>query len=277
MSRLNVECVEAEAWRANLVKSVQRRARASLAENSHIESLRTSDPDLYNEMLEVAQHEAFDSLDEKPTDWRTLEELSVSRPIDLADDDRFLEYISYDMNVLNALIQTWVQPGSAVRLGERGFVEWTRLVEAGLALRGKSIPAEVIVKHYKLGELNHVIQPARPFRRKAEAQASLAPDMIDRLPEINRLFYLKPMPDQVAAAQKVFAWSLTHAKLIVDTVRTFEQVNETIASSGACEFFQITGDCCQASKRASDRDAKSGVPKHLPPFHVSCAARLDCY
>lgn len=278
MSRLNVECLEVEEWRKKLVASIQRRARAKIDAKATMAELHKSDPDLYKEILEDAEQEAFENLEENPCFWRTLDELLIPRPKNLSDDDMFLAYINNSIEVLSAFNLTWVKPGTAVRLTDHGFVEWTKLVNAGLALRGADTPTDALVNLYKLAELNAVLQLPKPFRKKADAKVAITSDLILKLPDISKVFYLKPMPKNIEAAEEAFGWGLTHAKLVLDTVRTFEAVQMAIADSRGDEAqFQIYGECCKKSVAASGRNPTTRLPPKLPPFHISCDARLERY
>ena len=275
MSRLNVGCPEIEAWRARLIASVERQARSAASVRQSAPDLEDSDPDLYREIFEEARDEAFAELEEKPSSWRSLDELATPRPHKLSDDDAFLDYVGHDIEVLRAFDQTWVRAGAATRLHDRGFVEWTKLVDAGLALRGADIPSEALVKVFKLSELNEAIRPPKPIRRKAEAEAQLTKQAIANLPNIGRVFYLKSMPPEVEAAEEAFGWSLTHAKLLLDTVRTFESVAKTLESAEGEGEYWIHGECCKASINAGGREPSRRLPARLPPFHISCEARLE--
>jgi hypothetical protein len=186
---LNVECPEVEAWRARLVDTMQREARAIVARTSKRANLEASDPDLFDEMFKDAQEEVFDKLDEKPTSWRTLDELLVPKPEHL--NDLFLDYVKHDVDMLNTLSETWVRPGTAIRLRDHGLIEWTRLVDAGLALRGEGIPLELLADLYFLAELNEALNPPKPFRRKAAARLVMTQELAVKLPDLKQTILLE--------------------------------------------------------------------------------------
>lgn len=238
--------------------------------------VRPDDADLLQELSDLAEEEAFEKLDERPSHFRTLDELLIPRPDQLAADDLFLHFLGGDFDTLMAYTQSWSRPGAAVRLQDRGFVEWTQLAKAGLALRGAEVPTEALVSVYTLAELNSVLRPTKPFRRKKDVLAAVpSAILLEKLPDISKCFFLKPIPPEVEIAEEAFSWISTHARLTLDTVRTYEAVSESL-QQGSVEdsWYSIYGDCCEASRKASERDMSAKPPKRLPPYHIGCDARL---
>jgi hypothetical protein len=276
MSELNIECLEVEQWRNRIVASVRSQAKSLIESQHNALELRDSDPDLLQELISTAEDDLLHEMDERPSGWRTFEELSISRPRDLQEDDLFLSYVKNDYDILIAYSQCRGRPRKAVRLHDRGFVEWTRLVEAGLALRGSDVPLESLIEVFSIVQLNEILKPTKPIRRKKDALALFTPQIVHKLPDISKIFYLKPVPAEVESSERAFSWASTHAKLILDTVRTYEAVVLALQRiNGEYSYFHVYGECCKESRKAQEREPTERLPKRLPPFHIGCEARLN--
>lgn len=282
MSRLNIEVPEIEAFRKSILTKVERAALSAVAKNRDIGELRTNDPELLNDLLEEREQEAYEELDGRPSHWRDLSELRVPRPSALEGDDALLAKVNHDPNLL------WVYSGfagdqaRARRVPDGESIEpWVALVETGLAMRGADIPAENLVTAFTLAELNAALRPEKPIRRKAAARDLLTGEAVNLLPDIRRVFLLKPMDAEARRALEGFEWVRTQAALLVETVASAEQsqvamLTAPVGTRGA--HWSVYGECCARARALQERSDDSGRrPRQLPPFHIGCEARVEVW
>lgn len=282
MSRLNVEVPEIEEFRKSVLAKVQRAAVAAVSKNRDIAKLRAEDPDLLQDLLETAEEEALEALDGRPSMWRTLDELRVSRPTTLEADDALLAKVKHDARLL------WVYSGfasdqaKARRVRDEESIEpWVALVDSGLATRGADIPAENLVTAFTLAELNDALKPDKPIRRKAAAVPQLTGPALAALPGIRRTFLVKPLDADTTRAIEGFEWVRTQAALLVETVASaeFSQIAMLKAPQGTRgAHWSVFGECCSRARKLQDQDDVSGRrPRQLPPYHIGCEARVEVW
>lgn len=273
-ARLNVECPEVEAFRAKVVKAADKAGR---------DAVRIADPDLeqkdptaFEELVEEASNDAFDTLDERPGDWIPLEHLRIERPTNLDTDDYLMERLGHERALVTAL-------GYFGGAHDRAFAvernEWLQpmiqLCERGFAVRGPDIPLDKLAASYALKDLNEALRPPKPIRRKAQAAEAMTPEVAARLPKVSLRFYIAPLGDKLEEALLAYAWAPTHARLIVTTVRTALESAGTVADREAGDGWQIMGECCKRARDAELAEPTKRRPARMPPFHIGCGATVD--
>lgn len=278
MSRHNLECPEVEDFRKKIVRQVRNGAKAKVQAEQD-PAVLSGDPELAKDLLAQAEHDVYEELAERPSYWRTLDEIEIERPADLSADDAFLASVSHDPAKLrhfsNALGRT--VRVAIVREGQ-GLPEWVELVNAGLAWRGTDIPPAALARVYKLADINAAAKLQKPVRRKADAAAVLTPEVIARLPDISRAFLVKPVPEEIQRGVEQFGWAVCHANLFLETIRCAEHVKMALERTES-EFDEwlIDGDCCKKARSAADRQPTRRRPKNLPPYHVGCSAYVQVH
>lgn len=281
MSRHNVECPEVEQWRKKIVSTVHGAAKKEVAKRRDVVALAQGDSDLtddvLNDLMFDAVDRAYEELSERPSYFRSLDELEVVRPEKLNSDDAFLELASHDPERIQQYFHIEGRAGKVVFVDEdQRLQEWIELVSSGLATRGPEISAAALVAAYKLADINAAVQAAKPIRRKADAVAFLTPEVVARLPNINRAFMYKPLDQKLAQGMRDFGWIYCHACLLLETLRCAEHVKVQLEHGiGKDDAWHIEGECCKPSRSASERESTRRLPAKLPPFHVGCQAKLN--
>lgn len=276
MSQENIECPEVDAWRVAVLKRIEKAARAAVAEGGLLaEPGRFTDEEI-EEALQDARSDAL--ADVGVPDYIELEELAAPRPDDPTVDDALIARLSQHVPDVGDLMFYIKHAGTLIEShADRSKASLSALTAAGFALPGHAAPPDAIVERYKVAELRAAIEESQKIRRKAEAVSLLTADVAVRLPGIDRMFYIKPLSAQDAAAMAAFRWIHTHAELIATTFRCAERAAIAVAESRGLPdvAFTISGECCRESKAWANRDLSRRRPTSLPPFHIGCTAELE--
>lgn len=276
MSRLNVESPEVEAWRQKIVGQLQpkvTRATKALEKNEDYEGC---DPE---ELMSDAAIDLLDEHSERPSEYVEWLDLVVDRPTALSDDDAFLAYVDHEPAALAALLGNTQRIGRAVRIEDERWREgWNRLVTCGAAVRGDRAPAEALVDAVTIKDLRAALPDGVKIRRKTDAIEHLDEAVRQHLPGLDRVYYLKPLTDEISRGLMPFRWALTHSRLLLETLVCAERCAAALEQPRQQgDMYEIYGDCCTRSRKASERDPATRKPKALPPFHIACTAEVEVH
>ena len=276
-ARFNLEISEIEDYRKRFRARWERAAKQHLREHPPTpEDLEIeSEADLFESALEAV----IDDLNERPSQWRTYQSFLVEKPVDLAADDLLLAAVDHNPALLGLLLNAWDDEPSPVeaRTGDE-LRQWRQLVRIGLASDGPSMPAELLVGHFKVAQLKEACQPAKAPKRKQDYAALLTAEARAKLPDLNKLFVLKRPTEEFKTAVRAFEWAYEQANLLAETFRTAVHSASTFTQAkmkGLAEF-SISGDCCSAARKGEEREP-GRLGKRFPPFHIGCSASLDSY
>jgi hypothetical protein len=280
MSRANVECPEVEAWRVKSLAAADRLLRKKLKEEiaADPEFLEDFDGD-EQAALDSLYGDAADELPECASHWIGRDLLRVPRPESLASDDVLLDHVQDRPEAVYALFRLADRIGRGFRPSKWDWMPGIdALIEAGAARRGTDLPPEAVIEATKMADLRAALPEGVKIRRKADALPHLTEQVIERLPGLEEVVFIDPLPDQVAAALPAWRWSSVHAQLLLETIVCAERVAATLEEPlGEGDEWAISGDCCKRSRAAAERDSSRRKPKALPPFHVGCQAELEVW
>lgn len=154
------------------------------------------------DLLVSFRQQAIESLDVRPC-CGDLETLFECKPSDITIDDALIDRFGYENLQLYLRYAGQIDKVRAIPADhyERGGFE--KLVELGLARRGKDIPLPAILETLKLKEMNDLVADLnqKPFGRKAKAIESLVnlsdiQERVNRAVAFRELFQLNPLPDE---------------------------------------------------------------------------------
>ena len=165
-----------------------------------------------------------------------------------------------------------------------------KLNEAGLAIRGSSIPIEEILSTLSLKDLNDIAKnPEKEYKRKNQAIEYLLaiPNIEEKIGSkisLRELFKLKPLPDKYASInfkEITDTWSYTNevVSLLMDTYRNSNYTKQTLQDKEFVKGYTVTnfeGEeymCPCAKELINKKYPKSRPPKI--PYHIGCNCSLD--
>lgn len=165
-----------------------------------------------------------------------------------------------------------------------------KLIEAGLAIRGSSIPIEEILSTLSLKDLNDIAKnPEKEYKRKNQAIEYLLgiPNIEEKIGSkisLRELFKLKPLPDKYASInfkEITDTWSYTNevVSLLMDTYRNSNYTKQTLQDKEFVKGYTVTnfeGEeymCPCAKELINKKYPKSRPPKI--PYHIGCNCSLD--
>jgi hypothetical protein len=217
--------------------------------------------------------------------------LLSGQPSSFTDDDELLRQFHGDVSLYSLYLSLLGRGNSVttVKADDYQRKQWEKLVEIGLARRGKDIPIPQILDGLRLKDINVILADAipKPLGRKSNAVevASALPDIDERLSKhvsFREMFQvMKPADTDIEAIVNSFAYSNQLAAIVQQTyytgLLTLEAKQERKQDDGFYNAWEISNwedplPSCAAS--VCRKYAK--LPSKLPPFHVGCSCRLEC-
>lgn len=282
----NLRFKELDEW----VNQLKPRLEADIAQRiqSSPEWTTASDKDKVDIRAEY-QEAALDSLGVY-VGHADLATLLLDEPEDFESDDEILRRFTGDPELytfyLTQLGRT--NPVVTAKAEDWGRKSWERLVDAGLALRGKDIPMQLLLEGQRLKDLNELLEGTieKPIGRKAKAlEAVLAlPDLESRLSKqlsFRELFQaVPPAGIDIQALRASFGYATQVAQVIYQTYdsasRTMDWLHRQVETPQYYKGWEITNwaDPAPACAKAQCRKYKGNPPK-FPPFHIGCNCELN--
>lgn len=217
--------------------------------------------------------------------------LFVKEPRDITIDDELIkEYGFENINVYLRYADD-LQKVRVIPNDNYNRKSFETLVDVGLAIRGASIPKELILWTLKLKELNEIANnPSKIFKRKNQAVEYILqfPDLDKLLGtkiSFRELFKLNPLPErysQIDLEELSDSWNYTYevVDVLVDTYRRSFESYTTLKEDGQYSkgykvecFANESGETCPCGKDLSTRNYKLSSPPQIP-YHVGCNCLL---
>ncbi len=165
-----------------------------------------------------------------------------------------------------------------------------KLTEAGLAIRGSSIPIEEILSTLSLKDLNDIAKnPEKEYKRKNQAIEFLLtiPNIEEKIGSkisLRELFKLKPLSDKYASInfkEITDTWSYTYevVSLLIDTFRNSNYTKQTLQDKEFAKGYTVTnfeGEeyMCPCAKELINKKYPKSRPPQIP-YHIGCNCSLD--
>lgn len=219
-----------------------------------------------------------------------LATLLLDEPEDFESDDEILRRFTGDPELyifyLSQLGRT--NPVVTAKAEDWGRKSWERLVDAGLALRGKNIPMQLLLEGQRLKDLNALLAGTieKPIGRKAKAlEAVLSlPDLEERLSKqvsFRELFQaVPPAGIDIQSLSASFGYATQVAQVVYQTYdtasRTMEWLYRQQETPQHYKGWEITNwaNPAPACAKAQCRKYK-GNPAKFPPFHIGCNCEMS--
>lgn len=222
--------------------------------------------------------------------YADLATLLDGQPSGFEDDDELLRRFGSDSALYSFFLTQLGRASSAVtvKADDWSRKSWEKLVEMGLAIRGKDIPVQRILEGLRLKDLNEMLVGAvpKPLGRKAKAvEAVLAlPDLqerISRFVSLREKFQAVPPPNlDVEKLHQAFGYATAVATVVQQTyytaVETLDVLDEKRRDPDMYDAWEIVNFQEPMPACAKPYCKKySRLPAKRPPFHLGCDCQLE--
>ena len=218
-----------------------------------------------------------------------LATLLLEEPKDFGCDDEIMRYFAEDPELYSFYLSQLDRknPVATAKADDWGRKSWERLVDAGLALRGRDIPMQLLLEGQRLKDLNELLVGTipKPIGKKAKAlEAVLAlPDLEIRLSKLvsfrEQFQAIPPADTNIESLSASFGYATQVAQVIFQTYDTASQTvewlhrqKETPQHYKGWEIKNWT-DPSPACSKVHCRTYKGDAPR-LPPFHIGCNCQM---
>lgn len=282
VAKSNLRCREIDHYVAQNRPAYQRRLNDLTAASPEWSGASAPDRE---DLLSGFRDEALGAVHVRPdVDLVTLFECE---PSDRTIDDQLVDAFGFDD--INIYLRHVAKPGKVHRIEaenhRRPFFE--RLVERGLAVRGKDIPLAAVLDTLKLKEMQALAEglDAPTFRRKALAIDFLTsvPDLARRLDSavgFRELFQLRPLPPpfdgiDLDAVARAWTYDAVIAELLQRTyVMGYYGVrNRRDDLGGFVKQWRVSAiddeRCCPYCQEVAQKRFPGGKPPRTP-LHLAC-------
>lgn len=218
-----------------------------------------------------------------------LATLLLKEPEDFENDDEILRRFSGDPELYTFYLTQLgrANPVVTVKAEDWWRKSWERLVDAGLALRGKDIPLQLLLEGQRLKDLNEILAGTieKPIGRKAKALEAVLvlPDLEARLSKqvsFRELFLaVPPAGIDVQSLSASFGYATQVALVVYQTYDTASRTMDWLYRQKETPQFykgwEITNwaDPAPACAKAQCRKYAGNPPK-FPPFHIGCNCEM---
>jgi len=222
--------------------------------------------------------------------YADLPTLLEGQPSGFEDDDELLKRFSGDSALYSFFLTQLGRANSVVtvKADDWGRKSWEKLVERGLALRGKDIPVQQVLEGLRLKDLNEMLVGAapKPLGRKAKAvEAVLAlPDLQERLSRFvslrEKFQAVPPTNLDIEKLHQAFGYATAVATVVQQTyytgVETLDVLDEKKRDPDMYDAWEIVNFQEPMPACAKPYCKKySRLPAKRPPFHLGCDCRLE--
>lgn len=281
-TRYNINCKEIDDYIKEFKPQYQRSIKKQISNSS--DWAEGSDLDK-EDLLSEFKFAAIDALEVRPS--CDLERLFDNEDLDETIDDELVEKFGYESVsfYLSKKLKVYNIPSDHDH--RKNF---EKLVDVGLAVRGKNVSLRLILESMKLKEMNALVADLNPpkFSRKVKAVEYLetTPDILDRLDKavsFRTLFQINPLPkefshinlESVSRAQRYareicFLIACTYT-MGVYALRDKNQYEEYLQDykKGWKIWAANDDECCSYCQKASRKKySKKNYP--IVPLHIGC-------
>ncbi len=222
--------------------------------------------------------------------YADLPTLLEGQPSGFEDDDELLKRFSGDSALYSFFLTQLGRANTvvSVKADDWGRKSWEKLVEMGLALRGKDIPVQQVLEGLRLKDLNEMLVGAapKPLGRKAKAvEAVLAlPDLQERLSRFvslrEKFQAVPPINLDIDKLHQAFSYATAVATVAQQTyytgVETLDVLDEKKRDPDMYDAWEIVNFQEPMPACAKPYCKKySRLPAKRPPFHLGCDCRLE--
>lgn len=222
--------------------------------------------------------------------YADLPTLLDGQPSGFEDDDELLKRFGGDSPLYSFFLTQLSRANSVVtvKADDWGRKSWEKLVEMGLALRGKDIPVQQILEGLRLKDLNEMLVGAvpKPLGRKAKAVEAVLvlPDLQERLSRFvslrEKFQAVPPTNLDIEKLHQAFGYATAVATVVQQTyytgVETLDVLDEKKRDPDMYDAWEIVNFQEPMPACAKPYCKKySRLPVKRPPFHLGCDCQLE--